>query len=243
VAAAVSSLRTERLPGALLAFALALAFFMLVPPLLTASVGPMAGFTLQEAIDLLTPLIVIPLAWYVFNLSGGLGPAGLVAFLVTAAAWIEGQAIHLAANAIGDAVPPGSVEAYVQTAPGELGHWLDEMLSHWLWHIAWVALAVLLLAAASRNQDARTAGTSVTAGVAGGIYGVTFFVVTVEGATTLLGIPASIALLAWSASLARRGLAGRPVVVFFLMGSIVTLVGYVVWAALHGGTLPEFSKL
>ena len=71
-------------------------FSMLVPPLLIRIGWALrAGCTLQEAIDLLTPLIVIPLAWYVFDLSGGLGPAGLVAFLVIAAAWIEGQALHL----------------------------------------------------------------------------------------------------------------------------------------------------
>jgi hypothetical protein len=33
------------------------------------------------------------------------------------------------------------------------------------------------------------------------------------------------------------------VVVFFLVASVVTLVGYAGWAALHGGTLPEFTKL
>jgi hypothetical protein len=188
-------------------------------------------------------LIVIPLAWYVFDLTGGLGQVGLVAFLVIATVWIEGQAIHLAANAVGDAVPPGAVEAFLGTAPGDLNHWLDEFLSHWLWHVGWVALSILLLAAASRTQGEPAAGTSKAAAVAGFVHGATFFVVTVEGATTLLGIPASIVLLGWSASLARRGLAGRPVVVFFLVASIVTLVGYVGWAALHGGTLPEFSKL
>ena len=243
MAAAVSSQRTDRLPRALLAYAVALAVLTLVPPSLTASVGPPTGFTLQEAVDLLTPVIVIPLAWYVFDLTGGLGRMGLVAFLVIAVVWIEGQAIHLAANAVDDAVPPGAVEAFVQTAPGDLNHWFDEALSHWLWHIGWVALSFLLLAAASRTPGVPEAGTSLTAAAAGLIHGANFFVVTVEGVTTLLGIPASIVLLAWSASLARRGLAGRPVVVFFLVASIVTLVGYVVWAASHGGTLPEFSKL
>ena len=243
MATAVSSQRTDRLPQALLGYAVALAVLTLVPPLLTTSVGPPTGFTLQEAADLLTPLIVIPLAWYVFDLTGGLGRMGLVAFLVIAAVWIEGQAIHLAANAIGDAVPPGAVEAFVRTAPGDLDHWLDETLSHWMWHVGWVALSILLLAAASRTPGAPAVGTSMTAAAAGVVHGATFFVVTVEGVTTLLGIPASIVLLAWSASLARRGLAGRPVVVFFLVASIVTLVGYIGWAALQGGTLPEFSKL
>jgi len=242
MAAAVLSQRSDRLPRALLGYAAALAVLLLVPPLLTASIGLPTGFTLQEAVDLLTPLIVIPLAWYVFDLTGGLGRMGLVAFLVIAAVWIEGQAIHLAANAIGDAVPPGAVEAFVRTAPGDLDHWLDETLSHWMWHVAWVALSILLLAAASRTHGV-PALTSKTAAAAGFVHGATFFVVTVEGVTTLLGIPASIVLLAWSASLARRGLTGRPVVVFFLVASIVTLVGYVGWAALQGGTLPEFSKL
>jgi hypothetical protein len=241
--AAVAPQRGDRLSLALLGYAVALAVLLLVPPLLTASVGPPTGFTLQEAMDLLTPLIVIPLAWYVFDLTGGLGRMGLLAFLVIGAVWIEGQAIHLASNAVGDAVPPDATEAFVRTAPGELNHWLDETLSHWMWHLAWVALSILLLTAASRTQGTPATGASVTATAAGFVHGATFFVVTVEGVTTLLGIPASIVLLAWSASLARRRLGSRPVVVFFLVASIVTLVGYAGWAASHGGTLPEFTKL
>ncbi len=61
--------------------------------------------------------------------------------------------------------------------------------------------------------------------------------------TTLLGIPASIALLAWAAVLARRGPAGRPLATFFLASTAVTLAAYLGWAALHGWTLPEFSKV
>jgi hypothetical protein len=243
VTGSVSPQRSDRLPWALLAYAVALAVFLLVPPFLTPAVGPPTGFTLQEAVDLLTPLIVIPLAWYVFDLTGGLGRMGLLAFLVIAIVWTEGQAIHLATNAIGDAVPPEAREAFVLTEPGDLAHWFDEELSHWMWHAAWVALSVLLLAAASRTDAVPGAGTSITAAVAGIVHGATFFIVTVEGVTTLLGIPTSIVLLIWSANVARRGLGGRPVVVFFLVSSIVSLVGYIGWAALNGGTLPEFTKV
>jgi hypothetical protein len=129
----------------LLAAAL-LAAFLLVPPYLKASVGPPRAFTLQEAADLLTPLVIVPLAWIVFDLAGGLGRRGMVAFLVVAALWVEGQGIHLAANAIGDAFPHAATEAFYQTAPGELDLWLDETLSHWMWHVAWVAFAILMLA-------------------------------------------------------------------------------------------------
>lgn len=237
------SRQADKLPWALLAYALALAACLLVPPYLTPSVGPPTAFTLQEAADLFTPLIVIPLAWLVYDLAGGLGRPGLVTFLVIAAVWIEGQGIHLAANAIGDAFSHDAVKAFYATVPGDLDLWLDETLSHWMWHAAWVALSVLILAAATRAPIGPAGRPSMTAAAAGLVHGATFFLVTVEGVTTLLGIPASILLLVSAAVTARRGLAGRPVALFFLVASVATLLGYMVWAALHGWTLPEFSKV
>jgi hypothetical protein len=235
--------RADELPAALLGYALVLAAFLLVPPYLKASVGPPAAFTLQEAADLLTPLVVIPLAWLVFDLAGGLGRRGLVAFLVIGALWVEGQGIHLAANAIGDAFPPGGAETFYQTVPGDLDFWLDETLSHWMWHVAWVAISVLMLAAATRAGAPPARRASPTAVVAGLVHGATFFVVSVEGSTTLLGVPASILILAWSLLEARHGRARQTVVTFFLVATVVTLIGYVGWAAMNHGTLPEFSKV
>jgi hypothetical protein len=237
------SRRTDQLPAALLAYAVALAAFLLVPPYLKASVGPPQAFTLQEAVDLFTPLVVIPLAWLVFDLAGGLGRRGLVAFLVVSALWVEGQGIHLAANAIGDAFSHDAAEVFYRTVPGDLDLWLDETLSHWMWHAAWVALAILLLAAATRGTVGRPDRTSGTAVVAGLVHGATYFLVSVEAATTLLGIPASILILAWCLVAGRRGLLRQPVVTFFLVSTIVTLLGYVVWGALNDWTLPEFSKV
>jgi hypothetical protein len=231
------------LPVALLAYSIALAAFLIVPPYLKASVGPPQAFTLQEAADLLTPLVVIPLAWLVFDLAGGLGRRGLIAFLVLGSLWVEGQGIHLAANAIGDAFSHAAAEAFYQTVPGELDLWLDETLSHWMWHGAWVGLSVLMLAAATHGASGTPRHASVTVVVAGLIYGATFFLVTVEGATTLLGIPASLLALAWCLVAARRGLVRQPVIMFFLVSAIVTLIGYVAWGALNDWTLPEFSKV
>lgn len=232
-----------RLPAALLAYSIALAALLIVPPYLKASVGPPEAFTLQEAADLLTPVVVIPLAWLVFDLAGGLGRRGLIAFLVLSAVWIEGQGIHLAANAIGDAFSHAAAEEFYQTVPGELDLWLDETLSHWMWHAAWVGLAILTLAAATRGASGTPRHASVTAVAAGLIYGVTFFLVSVEGATTLLGVPASLLILGWCLVVARRGWVRQPVVTFFLVSAIVTLAGYVAWGALNDWTLPEFSKV
>jgi hypothetical protein len=232
----------DRLSAALLVYAMALAAFLLVPPYLRASVGPPQEFTLQEAADLFTPLVVIPLAWLVLDLAGGLGRRGFVAFLVVAALWVEGQGIHLAANAVGDAFHDAA-EAFYRTVPGELNLWLDEVLSHWMWHVAWVALSILMLAAATRGPVRLPDRTSVVAVVAGLIHGVTFFLVTVEGTTPLLGIAASILILAWCLAAGRRGLLRQPVVTFFLASTVVTSLGYVAWGALNKGTLPEFSKV
>lgn len=241
-----------RLPVALLAYAVALVVLLLVPPYLKASVGPPHAFTQQEAVDLLTPLVVIPLAWWVLELaSDGLDRRMWIAFLVVAALWVEGQAIHLAANAIGDAFPsPSAAETFYATVPGNLDLWLDETLSHWLWHLAWVLLSALMLWVATLGLGGSSYG-DVGDGrrpltlLGGVVHGATFFVVTVEGVTTALGIPATLVFLGWSALLAlggRRGSA-RPIVAFFLVSAVVTLLGYLGWGALHGWTLPEFSKV
>jgi hypothetical protein len=243
MSASFDTQREDRVSVALLAYALSLAVFLLVPPYLKASVGPPIGFTLQEVTDLFTPIVVVPLGWRVFDLVGGPGRVGVVAFLIVAAVWIEGQAIHLAANAIGDAIAPGDAESFYRTAPGDLDHWLDETLGHWTWHVAWVVLSFLILAIGVWEAPRVPGGVGGVSALAGFIHGATFFLVTVEGVTTLLGIPASVALLAGSGQALRRGLGSGAVATFFFVASAVTLVGYLGWAALHGWTLPEFSKV
>src|SRR5580765_1818084 len=116
--------RSKRLSWALLAYAFALAFFLLVPPNLHPTVGPPTWFTLQEAVDLLTPVVVIPLGWFVLDCCGVVPGRALIAFLVIAAVWVEGQGIHLAANAIGDAFAKGGArDAFYATDAGDLDHW------------------------------------------------------------------------------------------------------------------------
>jgi hypothetical protein len=231
-----------RLPRVLLAYAVALALLLLVPPRLTTSVGPPAWFTMQEAVDLFTPLVVIPLAWWAFDLSGGRSRMARLLFLLAVIVWVEGQAIHLAANAIGDAIPNlAARKVFYATDPGELDYWLDEELSHWMWHGAWVAISVLLMVAATvAGRASRWQGMSGVAVLAGVIHGATFFVVTVEGQTTMLGIPVSVVLLAWSLVAVAIQRSRHPVVLFFLASSCVTLLGYLGWAALNAWRLPEF---
>ena len=76
--------QSRSLPIAILAYAAALAFFLLVPPVLKASVGPPQGFTAQELVDLFTPIVVLPLAWWVLECLGGMGRGELLVFLIMA---------------------------------------------------------------------------------------------------------------------------------------------------------------
>lgn len=226
---------------------------LLIPPTLKATVGPPRGFTLQELVDLFTPLVVLPLGWWVVSAMRPIRGRLLLALLVVSAVWIEAQGIHLAANAIGDVFDAGAArDAFYATDAGALDHYLDEDLSHWAWHAAWVALTALMVwcswAGPSRRLAAATpppvigrglaAGTAVATGAAGLIHGVVFFLVTAEGGTAGLGIPASIALLAAGIAGRRRG-ERRPVLDFVLIASTVTLALDAVWAALHGGRLVE----
>ena len=237
---AVSERRADRVPFALLAYAAALALFLIVPPFLGSKVGPPQWFTLQEAADLFTPVVVLPLAWAVLDLAGGLSRRGAVAFLLLAVVWVEAHGIHLAANAIGDAFDKSVREGFYATPAGALDYWLDEVLSHWLWHAAYLGLAVMILWHGRRLAPDVGRSAWPTAALAGFVYGVVFFIVTVEGGTAALGIPASIAFLAWSGYLTLRGPSSRSVVTFFLVASVATLVGTAVWAAINGWTLPGF---
>ena len=192
---------------------------------------------------------MIPTAWWVVARVAPLRGRVLAAMLLISAVWIEAHGIHLAANAIGDVFDAGAPrDAFYATDAGRLDHFLDEDLSHWVWHAAWVALTLVMLAVASRPATMRAAGADVAGrsspavdavtAVAGVIHGLTFFLVTAEGGTAGLGIPASIALAVWSASRIRAG-TRNAVLTFVLVASVVTLAVDLVWAALHGGQLVE----
>jgi len=228
------------LTRALLAYALALAVFLLVPPFLKDSFPPYDVLTWQEAMDLLTPLVVLPLAWAVIRgaAPGRPGRLTIGAFIVLAAIWAEAQGIHLAANAIGDANPPAD---FLASPAGRLRFELDEVLSHWLWHAAWVGLAVVAFARGHATEMYPRQGTRAAAIVAGIVYGATFAVVTLEGVTTALAIPASLGFAAWAAASAGGRLARRPLAEFVLTGALASLAGFAVWGLRFGWDLPEPS--
>jgi len=231
---------------ALLVFAVAAALFLLLPSQLMGDVGTVHGFTWQEAFDLLTPIAVILPLWLAFDRVQPFTPRSSLLVLGIASVWIAAQGLHLGTNAIGDLFDPGAPrEAFYATPPGALDLWFDEVLSHWLWHIAWVALLLTLVGFAYRVPPAPIATdrqADLVAGAGGLIHGVTWVAVTIEGSTTFLGIPAAAVLLVLAFGLRGRSPAVRPVGVFLLLSGAVALALYAIYVAIYGWPPPELTQ-
>lgn len=221
----------------LLGVAVALLVFSLLPPFLKGDTGIVHGFTGQELVDLFTPLVTMPLLVLAFELTGRMGLRTRLALAVLISIWVAGQGIHLATNALGDIFPAGTErEAFYATQVGDLDHWFDEVLSHWLWHLAWLGFLGLLLWIGTREPAAEAGSTGpavVISAAAGLIHGFTWFVVTDEGGTWPLAIPATAVLvvLAW---LLRGRDPDRVITMFLVVGSLTTLVLYAIWIAWQG---------
>jgi len=190
-----------------------------------------------DLLDLFTPLVMIPLYWLLFRGLTGENKATkpVLAFLLLAALWIEGQGMHLSANSISNLLGSGS------SAVHELVHFYDEVLSHYLWHLAIIGLSVLLLL----RVGVPAQGMAIQWGViapAALLYGFTYFVAVIEGATVPLGLPAAALLVLWLALSRRHQARTHNLAGFFLAGYGLALVLFLVWFLIWG-YFPEPSAV
>jgi hypothetical protein len=132
----------NRLARLILIFAIAFAILIVSPAFLDQQFGPYPLLKIGDVTDVLTPLILIPIYWLLFQFERDKLPSAkeTMVFLIAAAFWVEGQGIHLSANSIGhlaEVIPTSEI--------AQLTHFFDEILSHYLWHIGLVSLMILLL--------------------------------------------------------------------------------------------------
>lgn len=240
----------DRLSRLLLGYGILYCIFIILPAFLSGyAIGPI---TWGDAMDFLTPFVVLPFAYLTFRavresidtsirrhvsllrISGILLSAGLIL-------WIDGHGLHLGAN---------SLSRFFLDSPGtriyRAVYLFDEVISHYMWEsgIVLISLALIILAPIMRpDNPERRSRCAIGAGAS--FYGFTFFTAGVEGQTVVFNLPAALAssLLAWIlVSKLKKTHPSNPILLYFGTAYLISIVLFLVWALINGG-FPEFSEL
>ncbi|MBI5667570.1 MAG: hypothetical protein HZC41_06145 [Chloroflexi bacterium] len=224
-----------RLSRLILLFAIAFAVLLIAPALLSQPFGPYPLMKTGDVVDLLTPLVLLPLYWLLFRLDEPPSTRETLLFLVLAAAWVEGQGMHLSANSIGHLLQDAT-----ETDVYRLTHFYDEVLSHYLWHIGIVGLTALLL---WRQTRRRFAPASIRLEqIAGLIYGIVYFIIFIEAGTVPLGLPFALIVTALGLLRWRGQFRQQPLTTFFTAAHLIASILFLIWFIRWGG-FPQFSEL
>jgi len=193
----------------------------------------------QDALDVLTPLVLIPLYWLMYrNVTAGRNSlTSEIAFMVMSAFWVMGQGMHLSANSINNLSGYLARDGVIDIKPTDLYtliYFYDEYLGHYLWHIGVIGLATLLVFESWRQpMEEKTNWMLVIP--AGILYGFTCFCFFVEGNTLILGLPfatiVSFLVLIWG----RRKLVQQPVLAFFFVSCMLSFLLFTGWGLYWGG--------
>jgi hypothetical protein len=229
----------KRLSLLIFVFAILFAFFLLSPGLLNQPFRPYPLMKVADVLDLLTPIVLIPL-YYLLLFFGSEGKPTLqtsIIFLVLAAIWVEGQGMHLAANSIGHFLDYDDGSQLSQ-----ITYFYDEILSHYFWHFGIVAISAQLIYRSWRYPFSEGVSHLFLEILAGIVYGITFFIIGIEGGTVPLtfsfAVLATLVCLIWGWNKYRQ----TPVVSFFLVGYGLAVLLGTVWGLYWGG-FPQFSEL
>jgi hypothetical protein len=225
-------------PYATLTFSMALAIFVLGPPLLSYPFGLYPLMHVADILDLFTPLVLLPLYWLLFYLNGD-RPATIKAnltFMIFSGFWVLGQSMHLAANSIGHLT-----ENMNGTDIYKLTYFYDETLGHYLWHFGLICLSALLMYRQRKKSLFEVKEVNWFNIIAGVIYGFVFFAMVNEGSTVPMGLPFSIMAIIFILFWERRKLK-QPITSLFLTGYSFALLLFAVWGIWHQG-FPGFFEI
>ena len=237
----------KRLSVLTLLFAfLSLVFFLLLVFLRT----PFGGYPLmswQDALDVLTPLVLLPIYWLMYRGVNGSREHQTtdIVFMLMAAFWVMGQGMHLSANSINNLIGylarDGVIDVH-STDLYTLTYFYDEYLSHYLWHIGVVGLASLLISESWRQLVVEETqwGLVIPAGV---LYGFTCFCFFLEGNTLILGIPFATIVALIGLIWGRKKLAQQPILACFFVSCLFAFLLFAGWGIYWQGFPPIMEAL
>ena len=200
----------------------------------------------QDALDLLTPLVLIPIYWLMFRVSTSGRPnlVDEIAFLALAILWVMGHSMHLTANSISNLIEALKRGGGIDTTGTDifaLTYFYDELLSHYLWHIGVIGLAALLIYREWRQPAGQ--GTVWWQAILGGLlYGFTSFCIFLESNTVPLGLPFTAIVVLVGLIWGRGRLKKQPVLAFFFVSCLVALLFFTGWG-LYWGDFRPFSAV
>jgi hypothetical protein len=238
--------KVRRLSLFVLCFALLSAVFLLLLVFFRIPFPLYPLMSYQDALDILTPLVLIPSYWILFKYAGR-SEAGLAeetAFMVLAVGWVLGHGMHLSANSVNnlaESLAKDHVMDITGTSIYQLIYFYDEHLSHYLFHVSVLGIAGLLI----YREWRRPAGIATiwwATLLAGLIYGFTLFCIILEGQTVPLGLPFASLIVLLTLIWGRRKIAQRPLRAFFFVAFLVAVMLFVGWGLYWGG-FPEFTEV
>ena len=229
----------KRLSILLLVFTITFAFFILAPAFLNQPFAPNPYLKLADVLDLFTPLVIIPLYYLLlyFGASQKPGLSDTIVFLVFNSLWVLGQGMHLSANTIGH---------WLATTAGDqvydVTYFYDEELSHYLWHLGAAALSVQLIFRSWKHPFQAQSSHLYIEMIAGMLYGLTIFIIGIEGGTVWLWFPFSAITAIAVFALGWRKFKHLPVMTYFMLGYALAALIFTGWGLFWRG-FPQFSHL
>ena len=225
--------------------ALSLIFFLLLVFLrFPFSLYPF--MSVQDAVDLLTPLIFIPIYWLMFKFASDRSTSLTeeLVFLAVTVFWVSGQGMHLSANSVdnmAESLARNQELDILGTNLYALTYFFDEVLSHYIWHLAIIGMIAIIVYREWRYPaGAQTIWWAAL--TAGFIHGITYFCMFVEGQTVMLGMPFALILTLVTLIWGRKRLANQPLLSFFFISCLLASILFIGWGIYWGG-FPEFSEV
>ena len=218
-------------------FSAVYAFLIVAPSIFHQDFPLKTGMEWGDALDIATPFVVFALVWLLASRTvGALDGGATLVLLLIAVVWSQGQGMHLASNSIGHQVTGGEGSGLV--------HFYDEVLSHYIWWVAILALPVYLFVLMFRDKALALGGSPFAALPAAAVFGSVMGVDAIESAVVPMALPAFVAIAGLAAYLFGTTPRLRGVELFAFTGAstFVALAVLAGWGVYYGGW-PEPSEV